>query len=480
MKTSDLDLYFSALDKDLIGLSSQHADEFIKLNFPRYKHIGGYVDPLNKSSRAFFLSALQDDLNDYSFDPLLSFPIDQVKYSKQVLHPDCRCFRRSKIKLRPIKTCSHRDRILYSSWNHYLSSLHKKWLTQHHLNHAVSAYIPETGKFNAHYAKIAFDYIQGKEQYYAIALDVKSFFDKIPHPELKKNLITLLKGHGRLEDDLRLSRVDYRLLKSVTEYTFINLEDLQKVEQSLKSGNGMYFNRHRHNWDKLRQLSLIKSNKQEGIPQGLACSGVLSNIAMMEFDLSMNQACKKLDSMYIRYADDIFIVSEGSDSLNSLSTHCRSLLDDLNLPIADNKTEEFGYSPNSNRPPTISYLGLECTGNEITVRKNGVNKFYDRTRRFIFSYVLTCRRRDLEPSRKKIRAIFSHSGKNNYYAYLKRVHEVFESDNRYKLGGIKGVLKNHIKWLDKVFDEALKAPLNECKKKYKKYDKCTCPLQRDS
>ncbi len=481
METSDLKDYFADLDKKLARLSSRSEEQFINENFPRYKHIGKYVDPRDEGVREFFYSELSDNLDNFSFDPLLSFPMNQVKYSKEILHPDCRCFRRSRSKVRPIKTCSHRDRILYSSWNRYLSLLHKKWLTKpkHNISDSVSAYIPDTGKFNAHYAKIAFDYIQGRKEYSAIALDVKSFFDKIPHTPLKRNLISLLSEYDLLSPDGCLCQVDFRMYKAVTQYTYIELDKLMAVRPRLKAGKGMLFNRHSSNWNRLRELSLIHNNSNFGIPQGLACSGTLANIAMMEFDLSMSETAKENDSIYIRYADDIFIASPNVGIVNDLYSKCCNQLEILDLPIAEEKTERFDYKINSKRHPVISYLGLECCGNEVSVRKNGVNKYYDRAYRYIFSYVLTCRRRGIKPSRKKIRAIFSHSGHNNYYAYLRRTYKVFENDKRYKPGGIKGVLKNHINWIDKTFDKAINARLPESKMKYVGDNKCKCPLRRD-
>lgn len=92
--------------------------------------------------------------------------------------------------------------------------------------------------------------------------------------------------------------------------------------------------------------------------------------------------------------------------------------------------------------PQISFLGLNCEGNKISVRQNGVNKFYQRTSQFIYSYVFTCRRRRIIPSRKKIRAIFTHSGKHNFYSYLRRSSEVFELDSRYNHKKVKLFLKN--------------------------------------
>ena len=473
MKNLDLNNFFSQLDLKLASLDIKSRDKYIEEEFPKYPHIGRFIDPRMIDERDFYCKKINANLGDYSFDPLIAFDMNQVKYSKEILHPQCNCFRRSKIKTRPIKTSSHRDRIFYAAWNHYLSHLHKKWLQKNNIIKSVAAYIPETGKFNANYAKLAFDYIQGRDEYCAIALDVKSFFDKIPHNKLKVNLIKLI------DKGAKLSNVNYRLYKATTKYTLIELEQLSPYLSRLESGPGMYFGRSHNNWKKIRDLSLIKKNKIEGIPQGLPCSGVLANIAMMQFDLKMTQAANELNSIYIRYADDIFIASPNKNVIRNLHEICHEGLDELNLPIANDKTEKFNFNKGSIAHPKISYLGLECKGNEVTIRMNSVNKFYQRTSRFIYSYVLTCKRRGIKPSRKKIRAIFSHSGKGNYYSYLRRTSRVFETDTRYKIKGIKGIIKNHLNWIDKKFDDALKKN-PESSNIYIARTVCDCPLKMDN
>lgn len=211
MKNIDLNSFFSCLDSKLDNLNSRLREKYIVEEFPNYTHIGRYVDPRKPLERDSYSKKLEENLIDYSFDPLIAFEMNQTKYSKKILHPLCNCYRRSKIKSRPIKTSSHRDRILYASWNHYLSHKHKKWLRDNNIVDSVAAYIPDTGKFNADYAKLAFDYIQGRDEYSAVALDVKSFFDKIPHNHLKENLISLI------DDGPTLSRVNYRLFKATTK-----------------------------------------------------------------------------------------------------------------------------------------------------------------------------------------------------------------------------------------------------------------------
>ena len=45
-----------------------------------------------------------------------------------------------------------------------------------------------------------------------------------------------------------------------------------------------------------------------GIPQGTPISAVLSNIFMIDFDLSMKQFVEKIGGVYWRYSDDIVVI----------------------------------------------------------------------------------------------------------------------------------------------------------------------------
>lgn len=473
MKTVTLLNYFKELDNQINNLNPNKVDQFVFDEFPNYPHIGKYIDPRENENREYYKLALNQDLTQYSFDPLISFEMNQIKYSVEILHPNCNCFRRSKTKKRPIKTTSHRDRILYAAWNYYLSKKHKKWIKDNMLQDVVSAYIPKTGKFNAHFSKLAFDYIQGKNEYSATALDIKSFFDKIPHKILKNNLIELI------DEGNELDKNNFKLFKANTNYTYVELNSLKEILNKLESSKGMYMSRTRQNWDVLRDSGLIIKNKNEGIPQGLPCSGVLSNIAMMQFDLIMNKEVNSLNSIYLRYADDIFIAAPNNSIKTQLVQLCYNELNKLSLPIAENKTEEFEFTPKTSCHPKISYLGLNCQGNKISVRQNGINKFYQRTSQVIYSYVLTCKRRGKTPSRKKIRAIFTHSGKQNFYSYLRRVSKVFENDSRYYHKKVKQVLKKHVKWIDNIFDNALKTKPPKENGIYQYKEKCNCPLKKD-
>ena len=286
-------------------------------------------------------------------------------------------------------------------------------------------------------------------------------------------------GKGIRLHTLRLDRVNHILYKAVTKYTYCNRQEIQQIADQLHQTPGTLATRRKDNWAKLKRLKLLLKNDHAGIPQGLACSGVLANIVMMQFDVKMSSITRKNNGIYIRYADDIFIAASNLKTRRSLQAFCLWELRKMKLPIALKKTETFDYSAASFEHPRISYLGLTCKGSKISVRQNGVNKFYNRTSRFIHSYISTCKRRGIRPSVKKIRGIFGHTGKRNYYSYLTKAAEVFEVDDRYKAKGIKGVLRNHIPWLTKVFKKANRKSPPDGPGQYRPRGFCNCPLRRD-
>jgi hypothetical protein len=345
-------------------------------------------------------------------------------------------------------------------------------LVKRRLENSISAYVPRTGKSNAHYAKLAFDYVQGRASYSAVAIDIKGFFDQIPHGPLYSNLIELTGKDGKLEP------VDFRLYKATTTYNYVERD---KVDLALRldTAPGMLMTRFKKNWQKLRDSNLLRKNEGKGIPQGLACSGVLANIVMMQFDRKIADLTSSYGSLYIRYADDIFLAAPDKSTLQHLYDQVAHELEIMQLPLADKKTEWFHLLKDDTIHPKISYLGLTCQGTAVSVRMNGVNKFYERTRRFIFSYVLTCRKRGKKPSLKRIRAIFGHTGRRNYYAYLRRASKVFEQDSRYQAKGIKGVMRKQTGWLEDRFEEASIAPLTTESHSMVDCRMCTCPLQKD-
>lgn len=120
-----------------------------------------------------------------------------------------------------------------------------------------------------------------------------------------------------LLDENRLPKDHYQIFKSLTNYAYVNKEELYK-ELNL-SLNSRTLHRCMDRLceiqtfrDQVRQKKLIKRNlKSKGIPQGSPISGMLSNIYMMNFDKNISYIIKDKGGQYFRYCDDmIFIVDK--------------------------------------------------------------------------------------------------------------------------------------------------------------------------
>lgn len=76
------------------------------------------------------------------------------------------------------------------------------------------------------------------------------------------------------------------------------------------------------------------TEKARGIYQGAGISPVLSNIYMNEFDKEMERE----DVFFVRYADDMLLLSAGADTLHAVVLKMKGLLSDLCLELNQEKT----------------------------------------------------------------------------------------------------------------------------------------------
>ena len=73
--------------------------------------------------------------------------------------------------------------------------------------------------------------------------------------------------------------------------------------------------------------------------QGLLTSPIVSNIAMREFDIEMQEHARYFDIVYTRYADDITISGSNLGILKEIITYVRKLLSRMHLTINESKTK---------------------------------------------------------------------------------------------------------------------------------------------
>ena len=327
-------------------------------------------------------------------------------------------------KIRPIHYASHIDSQIYAFYNHNIISLaYEKLLNQTPgLSDCVSAYrrikAPEgyRNKCNIHFAMDAIEEIKRRNECIAIALDIKSFFSTLDHNILLERWKQVLqKDH--LPDD------HYNLYQSITQFHYINLDDLRTIKKGFdereiasfrKRGIQAFFSSMEDFRTRIKANEFVVRKNQFkrkegnikysiGIPQGLPLSALLANLYMYEFDLNvLNELCIKNDVFYRRYSDDIVLICNNSQR-EFVERFIKELIcgDQVKLKLSDQKTERItfkeieiagrtrlqSFSLNSNGEEffniPFSYLGFEFYGYKTLIKASKVSNFYRRMKRAV-------------------------------------------------------------------------------------------------
>lgn len=365
-----------------------------------------------------------------------------------------------KEKERLINFPSHIDGNIYAYYSQLISQRYEEFLSHNDLSENIIAfrqvqYKKQSGKMqsmcNIHFAKKVFDYISSKKDCYVLCLDISGFFDNLNHEILKSMWLELL-------DENRLPKDHYQIFKSLTNYAYVNKEELYK-ELNL-SLNSRTLHRRMDRLceiqtfrDQVRQKKLIKRNlKSKGIPQGSPISGMLSNIYMMNFDKNISYIIKDKGGQYFRYCDDmIFIVDK--DHIDEIRKYISEEINKLKLKINHKKTQNIIFEngnvkkvgvPSFNYPHKLQYLGVLYDGDNVFLRETGLSKFHYKLRKAI--RMRSAHYRKLEQNNRhnnhnmymrKLYTRFTYIGKRNYVSYAYRVAKEFASKN------IKRQVKGH-------------------------------------
>src|SRR5699024_8699978 len=134
--------------------------------------------------------------------------------------------------------------------------------------------------------KLIEDKIIGQKNLWVLKMDIKSYFDCIPH----EGLLHVLEKRIREQDVLELIRAVIRA----------------KVLDP-RTGE-------------------LKEN-EIGIYQGSSCAPILSNIYLMDFDREMEKRC----SFYIRYCDDILVLESAEQKARELYEYSRMYMEQKGL-----------------------------------------------------------------------------------------------------------------------------------------------------
>ena len=120
-----------------------------------------------------------------------------------------------KQKQRPICYSAHKDAAVYAYYGSVLTQAYEKVLADRGLSEVVTAFRPDSGKCNIHFAREVFHWIRAKGECTALAFDIKSFFDRLDHRLLKRRWAFVL-GLPSLPED------HYAVYKSLTRFAWVD------------------------------------------------------------------------------------------------------------------------------------------------------------------------------------------------------------------------------------------------------------------
>lgn len=385
----------------------------------------------------------------HSFMPFIHYPLTFHKYSKKNGNDE------RKDKIRKLYYSSHYDRCIYQYYSYLLNEQYNQKAIEYGIENVAIAYRTNLKKNNIHFAKEAFDFIKAQTNCFIIVGDFKDFFDQLEHKYLKEKLCRLLNVSILPEDY-------YKVFRSITKYSYVNLTELLKY-YDLKDtkSNRKLFNE--------KEIALpiqeLRENKKwiypnyhdYGIPQGSAISAVLSNIYMLDFDQRINTYIKKYNGKYLRYSDDtIFIFPIIDDNILDIYKEIIEIVHSApRLNLQKEKTKLYSYCQGrlnnrdslfenrENDKDIIDYLGFSFDGKNISIRDKTVSKYYYRTYKKADT-IAKCggiNKNGKKISCKNLYRIYTLKGvqikkeptyKGNFLSYVKRCKKIFNENESKK------------------------------------------------
>ena len=361
----------------------------------------------------------------HAFKPFLRIHKETIKYNKD---------KGRKIKTREINYASHYDRCIYQYYSLMIDSAYNRYARMKGINNIAIAYRSNLHKNNVHFAKKAFDYIKNNPGCIVFVGDFTNFFDTLDHKYLKSKLLNVL-----AKEELPLHI--YKVLKSITRYSFVDYNELKKTldENNIKQGKRIIVP-----MNILRQYKhLIRKNEKYGVPQGVSLSAILSNVYMIDFDKKSMELANKHNGLYLRYSDD-FIFIFPKKEIYEVNKLYELIIDEVkkipNLTLSKEKTKIYYCNSNyvkscereigniENSKNSIDYLGFTYDGRKVSIRDKTIGKYYYR----MYSKIDTINYRKSKNlngcGKRNLYLNYSNKGtkeKMNFFTYVQRCIDVF-------------------------------------------------------
>ncbi len=338
-----------------------------------------------------------------------------------------------KPKERELYYAGHLDALVYSYYAELLSKKYETILSNKNLTDVVTAYrkIPVKADSKKHKCNIDFavDVFKSineypKDNFVAIAFDIKGFFDNLNHKLLRvqwKKVLGLTTEP--LPDD------HFNVYRNITRFSYIDLVDIFQEFQNqifvkttangiptitrkrvskikyLKKSNAIAFCKKDEYLAKIKSLvkkqRFVKDDtgntvtKDFGIPQGSPISAVLANIYMLDFDYEINKYLESIGGIYRRYSDDMVAICPLDKKDYVIKVFAEKIKDSC-LTIQDKKTQIFHFERNAsilkcgqefpngtNYNKNFIYLGLEFDGVDAKIKSASISGYYRKMKRTI-------------------------------------------------------------------------------------------------
>lgn len=401
----------------------------------KYAH---FDDPLKPEDLKVFMIE-GDDVATRAFFPLLGYQKVTRKIDFSVFPP------LANSKKRDIRYASHRDSAIYSVYAQELSAKYENVILSASLGSCVLAYRGGIG-YNVPFAKSLIDEIVDRKSCHVVCLDVSGFFDHLDHKILKDRLKFILATD-------ELAKDWYNIFRRVTAFEYVLREEIEAKIGKIEGGRICQI-------DTFRRVvrPLIKKNPNKyGIPQGTPLSGLLANIYMYEFDLSIKKYLEGLGGSYRRYSDDIAVVLPAAELEPAAIAFMESALSAHGLAFNAKKTCKTTFYNSAAGlaygGDELQYLGFTFDGRKILIRPESIKNFYAKMKGNIRRYIKAASKKGipLKDLRKRVLiGRFTHWGDSrNFVQYAYRASKELCAPE------IKRQLRNHVPIFDRQWAKML-------------------------
>lgn len=439
--------------------------DYTKYPAKNYQHVD---TPINIIKVENYVTDRQK-ISRHSFLPFIKNDHIGKKWTQKESHDE----KHFKIKERKIMYAGHLDNYIYRYYTDCLNETYNNYLKDEGLDQLVIAYrTNKPGQSNINFAAEVINSIVESQESYILLGDFSDFFDNINHSLLKENLKIVLKTD-------RLCKDWFNVYRSATKYGYYNKYYLDEGNAIQKYHDQWprQFPENQSYFDSIKSFRRFqrkhgpKSNRESyGIPQGLALSGVFSNITCLDFDKKMHELCGRYEGTYRRYSDD-FILILPKDKINQsgveeLRERIINLAQSNHLTLNKEKTHISEYKDRqiydfvSGKRSRIDYLGFIFDGRKVRMRGKSVYKFYRKAYRLIDKAKAVKRRKNLTtiPYKRKLYRLYTDygtqgNGYGNFISYAKRAQSIFDKVSPLTENRIEDQLKNRKKKLIKRLNQ---------------------------